>query len=73
MRVTGIQMGEFNGHPTSGRSFEVTAIGIAHIVNGKAAEYWENADALGLMQQLGMIPSPGQEADGPVPTHETTA
>ncbi len=72
MRVTGTQTGEFNGLPPTGRSFEITAIGIARIVNGKLAEYWENADRLGLMQQLGMIPVPGKEADVPVPAPETT-
>ncbi len=72
IRVTGTQTGEFAGIPASGRSFEITAIGIARIVNGKLAEYWENGDALGLLQQLGAIPGPEQAADGPVPTPETT-
>jgi len=28
--------------------------------NGKIAEHWLEADQLGMMQQLGVIPAPGQ-------------
>jgi hypothetical protein len=29
------------------------------MVDGKVVEGWENADALGLVQQLGLIPAQG--------------
>jgi predicted ester cyclase len=32
---------------------------IDRIVNGKAVEQWGNGDDLGLLQQLGVIPSMG--------------
>ncbi len=60
MTVTGTQTGEFMGLPPSGKPVSVTAIGISRIADGKSVEYWEDFDALGLMQQIGAIPPPGQ-------------
>jgi hypothetical protein len=34
---------------------------IARVAEGKAVERWANLDTLGLMQQLGAIPSPAQQ------------
>jgi predicted ester cyclase len=36
-----------------------TGIFIYRMVDGKIVEGWENADALGLVQQLGLIPAQG--------------
>ena len=33
---------------------------IARVAEGKALERWANLDTLGLMQQLGVVPSPEQ-------------
>jgi steroid delta-isomerase-like uncharacterized protein len=52
--------GELFGIPPTGREVEVTSIGMAHIEGGKIAEYWPYTDRLGMMQQLGVIPPPGQ-------------
>jgi hypothetical protein len=38
----------------------VTDIASLRIANGKAVEQWNNVDELGLMQQLGVVPAPGQ-------------
>ena len=62
MTVTGTQTGEFMGLPPSGKLVSVTAIGISRIADGKSVEYWEIFDALGLMQQIGAIPSSGQSS-----------
>lgn len=40
-------------HPTN-------AVLITRIVDGKVKEDWLNADFMGLMQQLGVIPTAGQ-------------
>jgi predicted ester cyclase len=37
-----------------------TGIGIGRIADGRIAEAWAAYDALGLMQQLGALPAPGQ-------------
>jgi predicted ester cyclase len=56
----GTNSGSLMGMPPSGRSATVTGISIERVVNGKIAETWVNFDALGMMQQLGVIPAPGQ-------------
>jgi steroid delta-isomerase-like uncharacterized protein len=58
----GTHQGELMGIPPTGKQVIVSAIGIVRIVNGKAVEVWENGDTLGLLQQLGVVPAPGQES-----------
>ena len=53
--VVGTHEGELAGIPRTGRRFSVTGISIARIVNGKITESWNSWDALGLMQQLGVV------------------
>ncbi len=50
--------GELMGVPPSGNQVEVTAISIDRISGGKFVETWEIYDALGMMQQIGAVPSP---------------
>jgi len=45
------------GIPRTGRQFSVTGMTIARVRDGKFIESWGNWDALGLMQQLGVVPS----------------
>jgi steroid delta-isomerase-like uncharacterized protein len=52
--------GEFQGIPPTGNQVSITGITIFRIANGKIIEGWTNADRLGLMQQLGAVPAPGQ-------------
>jgi predicted ester cyclase len=40
----------------------VSGIDIVRFVDGKVKERWGNLDELGMMQQLGLIPAPGQAA-----------
>ncbi len=54
--------GEFQGLPATGRQVEVSGVSIEHIQNGKIAARSVHSDYLGMMQQLGLVPSP--EADG---------
>ena len=56
----GTNSGSLMGMPPSGRSIAVTGISIERIANGKMVETWVNFDALGMMQQLGVVPIPGQ-------------
>jgi steroid delta-isomerase-like uncharacterized protein len=56
----GTHQGEFMGIPATGKQFSITGIAIARIADGKLVEWWEKADVMGLMQQLGVIPSPGE-------------
>jgi predicted ester cyclase len=42
--------------PATGNRIEITGITIEQFAEGKIVEDWTNFDALGLMQQLGLIP-----------------
>ena len=55
----GTHQGDLMGMPPTGKQVTVTGIVIHRIANGKFVESWVNADNLGLMQQLGVIPAPG--------------
>ncbi len=43
--------------PATGKQATVTGITIDRIIAGRIAESWTNWDALGLMQQLGVVPA----------------
>jgi predicted ester cyclase len=56
-RWEGTHRGEFMGVPATGRRVTITCIGIDRVVDGKVVEGWGELDMLGLMQQIGAIPS----------------
>ena len=56
----GTHQGEFQGVAPTGKQATLTGIVISRIVSGKIVEEWEVIDMLGMMQQLGAIPTPGQ-------------
>jgi steroid delta-isomerase-like uncharacterized protein len=58
--ASGTHKGELMGIPPTGRQASVTGITIHRMANGKIVEDWVNFDTLGMMQQLGVIPAPGQ-------------
>ncbi len=58
----GTHQGELMGIPPTGKQVTVTGIVICRIADGKLAEAWGNFDELGMLQQLGVIPTPGQVA-----------
>lgn len=57
---TGTHQGEFMGVPATGRTVTVSFIDIWRVEDGKFAENWVQMDILGLMQQLGVVPTPEQ-------------
>ena len=57
----GIHTGNFMGLPATGKPITMTGIEIFRIKDGKIAELWGEANLLGLMQQLGIIPVPGSQ------------
>jgi len=56
----GTHRGDFQGIPPTGRRVEGPGMSIHRIAGGKIAEGWVNFDALGMLQQLGVVPAPGQ-------------
>ena len=58
--MSGTQQGAFMGIPPTGKHVAWTAIDINRVAGGKSVEHWMEMDALVLMQQLGVVPAPGQ-------------
>ena len=56
----GTNQGEFLGNPPTGKQVAVAGIDMFRLENGKIVEQWLNRDDLGLMQQVGLMPVPGQ-------------
>jgi steroid delta-isomerase-like uncharacterized protein len=55
---------EFQGIPPSGKEVAFTSMEFNRVVGGKVEEYWVELDLLGLMQQLGAVPSPEEQQPG---------
>jgi len=56
----GTHQNKFQGIPATGKQMEIRGIVISQIANDKIVEQWGNPDVLGLMQQLGTVPTPEQ-------------
>jgi predicted ester cyclase len=54
----GTHRGDFQGIPATGNQIRLTGIDIDRIAGGKVVECWTNVDEFGLMQQLGVVPTP---------------
>ncbi len=55
--VTGTSTGPYFGKPPTGKTFSVTGTDVYLIKDGKFRARWGNEDAMGMMQQLGYLPS----------------
>lgn len=58
--AVGTHTAPFGNIPATHKKVTVSGINIKRLVNGKAVEEWVRFDMMGLLQQLGAIPSPGQ-------------
>ncbi|MGW1144884.1 ester cyclase [Streptomyces sp. NPDC002454] len=56
--VRGRHVGEYQGFPPSGRTFEVSGQVTVRFEDGKIAEAWFNWDHQGALEQLGAPPGP---------------
>jgi steroid delta-isomerase-like uncharacterized protein len=56
-RGEGTHRGEWRGVPATGRRFSYTGILIHRFEGGRIAEFWGQADNVGLLQQLGALPA----------------
>ena len=55
----GTHRGELMGLPPTGARVEIGLIDIVRLDGGKVVEHWNAVDNLGMLQQLGAIPSSG--------------
>jgi len=58
--ATGTHQGSLMGIAPSGKRVTATGITITRFTNGKIKEAWFNYDTLGMLQQIGALPAPGQ-------------
>lgn len=63
--IQGTHKGEFMGVPPSGKVLHWTGTRMFRVRDGKVAEGWINFDVMGLLQQMGVVPTP-PAPDGPV-------
>ncbi len=57
----GTHQGKWRGVPPTGKQVTWTGIAMLRFRGGKCVERWSQADSLGLLQQLGVVPAPGQQ------------
>ena len=60
----GTHSGEYVGIPPTGKTVTMRGITLYRLSGGKIKEIYWNYDVLGLLQQLGAIPAPGQQPAG---------
>jgi len=58
--ITGTHKGELMGIPPTNKKITLLAIEVDRIVGGKFVEGWIRFDTMGIMQQLGVVPTPGK-------------
>lgn len=56
VRITGTQHGEFMGNPPTGRTFEIEAVDILRVKEGKLLEHWGVMDVERMLAQLRLAP-----------------
>lgn len=52
---SGTQKGDWLGIPATNKSYNITAVDIFRIQDGRLAEHWDVLDVYGLFKQLGVI------------------
>lgn len=58
--VTGTHTGQFGEIPATGKRIQTHGISISRIAGGKIQESWLETNQMDMMQQLGVVPSPGE-------------
>lgn len=53
----GTHRGEFFGIPGTGKEISIGVIDIVRVKDGKIVEHWNQVEMLGVMQQLGALPT----------------
>jgi steroid delta-isomerase-like uncharacterized protein len=56
----GAHKGDLNGIAPTGKQIAISGVSLVRFTGGKMVEGWINWDALGLMQQLGVVPELGK-------------
>jgi steroid delta-isomerase-like uncharacterized protein len=65
--LEGTHEGELFGVPPTGQRLSIKSMTVERVSEGQIREHWRVTDNLDMMQQLGVVPEPGQE--GVEPSH----
>jgi len=60
LRIQGTNSGAWGKMPPTGRSMDVMGIDMVRFENGKVVEHWGYMEEMKMMQQLGLVPAPGE-------------
>jgi steroid delta-isomerase-like uncharacterized protein len=63
--IRGTHTADWLGIPPTGRSVAFSGVNIFRLADGRVVEIWNYRDDLGLMQQLGAVPSPSPGTSEP--------
>lgn len=55
--MSGTHKGELMGIPATNKPMTITGFDYFRVVGGKIVEMWQEADQLGMLRQLGVLPS----------------
>jgi len=64
LTVRGTNTGDFMGMPPSNKPIEIAAINTFRLNDGRIVDHQVNSDGVGMLMQLGVIPSPDQQEAG---------
>ncbi|QSB15935.1 ester cyclase [Natronosporangium hydrolyticum] len=56
--VSGTHIGDFNGVPPTGRTFQANGVEIFRFSDGQVVERWGLTDDMGILSQLGLVSLP---------------
>ena len=59
--ATGTHTGDFRGIAPTCKQINIAGVAIYRVAEGKIVEGWSQPDTLGLLQQIGAIPTPGKD------------
>lgn len=59
--ISATHKGALMGIPPTNKKVTIEIIGIYRMARGKIVEAWDKMDTMGLMQQLGVVPTPGKQ------------
>jgi predicted ester cyclase len=66
--LEGAHQGELFGVPPTGERLGIKSMTVERVSEGKVRDHWRVTDNLEMMQQLGVVPEPGQQEEGVEPS-----
>ncbi len=58
LRGRGTHTGAFMGRPPTGKHIDLDILDVCRFEDGRIAEHWRVPDRLGMLEQMGLVPTP---------------